>query len=110
MAFEKTMMGNPSGNSPEKPIDPKERIGFGIKYPSKVETPKMTPEQQAAQAKSMRDAEAQYMQSVREKIGPMSDTPAKTDMSTRRRSDVVVGMKAPTPEEMAAYLASKKEA
>src|SRR5688572_26165970 len=110
MAFEKTMMGNPSGDNPEKPINPKERIGFGIKYPSKVEAQKMTPEEQAARAKQSLEDEARYMQSVREKIGPMNDTPAKTDIGARRRTDVIMGMKAPTQEEMAAYLESKKEA
>jgi len=110
MSIDKTMIGNPLGGNPEKPVNPKERIGFGIKYPSMVETPKMTPEEQVARAKSTREAEAQFMQSLRDKIGPMEDKPTKTDMRTHRKGDVIIGMKAPTPEEITAYKAAQKEA
>lgn len=105
MAFEKTMMGNPSGANPEKPFNPRERIGFGIKYPSAVETPKMTPEEQATRAKLTQEADAQFMESMRAKIGINEPGPARTP----RKNDVVIGMKAPTPEEIAAYGAAQEE-
>ena len=94
------------GGSPEKPFNPKERIGYSIPHPSKVETLKVTPEEKAAREESSNVFDAKRIQVLQAQIGPRDNVPARVS----RKGDVVYGMKAPTQEEIAAYQTSQEEA
>jgi len=100
MAFEKTMMGNPTGPEAEKPKAP-EIKHFGVPYRPTAEALKETPEQLARRMESAREAEEEIMKSVREKItkNPVPEQPKDPD--AWRKGTVIM-----SPEETAALLAN----
>ncbi len=104
MAFEKTLMGNPTGETPKKRKF--ERMGgidvggsMGDMY-AKASEPKESPEEKAHRQNEARQYEERVMTQMRQKIGSGSS----------KRSEVMMGMPAVTPEQIAEWKKNQEEA
>jgi hypothetical protein len=110
MSLEKTMMGNPTGDSPKKPRY--ERMG-GIdvggsiaKMYDKASATQESAEERASRQQEARQYEARIMQQMRDKIGSEN----QPSSPSKKKNAVILGMPAVTPEKLAEYKQAQDEA